>query len=103
MTPFKAALNACGLTQAQAADLLGTHLTNVKRWCNGEVNPPVSAWNELAARYAAVETAADVLRYQIAPEIMTRADYSTVSATPLYGHGSAMAAGVAILRAIRDS
>jgi len=58
MTTFKACLNLCGLSQAEAADFLDVSIDTVKSWCSGRANPPLGVWRLLASLFEQIEDAA---------------------------------------------
>lgn len=104
MTPFRAALLVCGLDQAEAAEKLGVSEITVNAWSRGVRTPSFEAWNVLASGFAAVDAAAEALRYQIAPSLMDRKDVASVTVdADLAGSGADIAAGIGILRAVLES
>lgn len=62
---FKAAREACGMSQQALADALGVNKRSVKRWERGDNPPPQDAWDALDAqaanRDAAIEWAWSVI------------------------------------------
>ena len=58
VTPFKRALEACGLSQREAAEFLAVRLDTLKSWCSGRREPPPGAWDQLRDLYSAMSSCA---------------------------------------------
>lgn len=60
MTPLSLLLQACGLTQSEAADLLGVRKDTVVSWASGRRTAPEGAILTLRETYLAIQDAADL-------------------------------------------
>ncbi len=108
MTTFKRSLQACGLSQSEAAEFFGVSLQSVKDWCRGKSVPKPGVWKMLSDLYADIqdhaEYGADVMDAEgIRPEA-----YSNIAVD--IGHDTLpnestreMAGAVALLIALNDS
>lgn len=52
MTPYLLLIQACGLSQREAAELRGVRIDTVKSWCTGRNTAPQQALDQLRDLYA---------------------------------------------------
>ena len=59
MTTFKRSIQACGLSQSEAAEFLGVSLQSVKDWSRGKSVPKPGVWQMLANLFQDILDCAD--------------------------------------------
>lgn len=73
-TSFDLLRRACGLSQQEAADFIGAHVSKIKKWCAGRATPSDPAiYDTLADLEAAIETAAAQAIVAVESELKGRA------------------------------
>ena len=55
MTTFKRSIQACGLSQTEAAEYLGVSIQSVKGWCSGKWIPKSGVWKMLAVLHQDIQ------------------------------------------------
>lgn len=59
MTTFKRSIQACGLSQSEAAEFFGVSLQSIKDWCRGRSVPKHGVWEMLSNLYSDIMDSAD--------------------------------------------
>lgn len=106
MAAFKFALQACGLSQSEAAELLGVRLDTVKSWSAGRNAPPEGVWVMLADLFEQIQDAADGAAGQMAVDGIDPRSWGNIQADiagdPLPSGSDSIAGAMALLMAIKD-
>lgn len=81
MTNFKYSLQACGLSQTEAAEFLGKSLQSIKDYCRGKSNPPPEVWKMISELYFQVQNISDCAANALDLEGLDFRAYNNISAT----------------------
>ncbi len=78
MTTFKRAIQACGLSQSEAAELLGVSLPTIKAWSRGRNPVPSGVWTMLADLFCDIQDCADFGAHVMETEGIRPEAYSNI-------------------------
>ena len=104
MTAFKAAINLCGLTQLDAANLLNVSLPTIKVYSTGLANPTRVIWSQLARQFQHISSAADSAAEKIIFNEMDKELFNSMRVTDgeksFLGDGDYSATALAIFQKV---
>ena len=78
MTTFKRSIQACGLSQTEAAEFLGVSLQSVKEWCRGKYTPQPGVWQMIANLHRDIEDCADYGAHVLETDGLRQESYSHI-------------------------